>query len=351
MTQEHHSLNSLLCQFSENVSDYWVNKSIQRVYCPTPLQFLRDYANLYHPVIITGIIDHWPALDWNMESISECFGDQLVNVNLTPDGKGDIVKNISGIRSFVYPAEVDMTMKTFMNMIQNPSEDDAVPYLSQQDDNLRKHFPYMMKDIEDSLPLAEALVGLSSPEAVNLWIGDQRAVSSLHKDHFENFYAVVVGEKSFILLPPTDIVHLKEIECPALEYILLSSKHGVADKIKQTDLELRSVRKGDAHRSDYVTWIVDDLIELTDQQSVFSSGQPTLTHPIHIHVQAGEVLYLPAMWYHQVSQTCPTIAVNYWYDQRFDFRYVFANLSRQLKSLPFPDHAESQESGVETSDG
>ena len=29
------------------------------------------------------------------------------------------------------------------------------------------------------------------------------------------------------------------------------------------------------------------------------------------------------MWYHYVTQTCLTIAVNYWYDQRFDFRYVF----------------------------
>ncbi len=30
---------------------------------------------------------------------------------------------------------------------------------------------------------------------INLWIGDERAVSSAHKDNYENMYCVVVGEK------------------------------------------------------------------------------------------------------------------------------------------------------------
>lgn len=36
-----------------------------------------------------------------------------------------------------------------------------------------------------------------------------------------------------------------------------------------------------------------------------------------VHVRAGEVLYLPALWYHQVSQTCYTVAVNMWHDADF----------------------------------
>ena len=30
------------------------------------------------------------------------------------------------------------------------------------------------------------------------------------------------------------------------------------------------------------------------------------------------MLYLPALWFHQVSQSCETVAINYWYDMRFD---------------------------------
>ena len=57
-----------------------------------------------------------------------------------------------------------------------------------------------------------------------------------------------------------------------------------------------------------------------------------------MRVRAGQVLYIPAMWYHRVSQSQFTIAVNYWYDQRFDHRYDCVCLGRSfhcpVKLLP-----------------
>lgn len=38
------------------------------------------------------------------------------------------------------------------------------------------------------------------PEAINLWIGDERSVTSFHKDHFENMYGVIRGTKVCIVL-------------------------------------------------------------------------------------------------------------------------------------------------------
>lgn len=35
-------------------------------------------------------------------------------------------------------------------------------------------------------------------------MGDENSVSSLHKDHYENLYFVIRGEKHFTLFPPTD---------------------------------------------------------------------------------------------------------------------------------------------------
>jgi hypothetical protein len=35
------------------------------------------------------------------------------------------------------------------------------------------------------------------PEAVNLWIGNKRATTSFLKDHYEDLYVVVSGEKTF----------------------------------------------------------------------------------------------------------------------------------------------------------
>jgi hypothetical protein len=48
--------------------------------------------------------------------------------------------------------------------------------------------------------------------------------------------------------------------------------------------------------------------------------------PLRCRVLPGQVLYIPAMWYHRVSQTCHTVSVNYWYDQKFDFRYEYLYL-------------------------
>jgi jumonji domain-containing protein 7 len=57
------------------------------------------------------------------------------------------------------------------------------------------------------------------PEAVNLWIGNQRSVTSFHKDHYENLYAVVTGEKHFTLLPPTDLHRMYIRSYPSAHYV------------------------------------------------------------------------------------------------------------------------------------
>lgn len=57
--------------------------------------------------------------------------------------------------------------------------------------------------------------------------------------------------------------------------------------------------------------------------------------PFEVTVKAGEILYLPSMWFHHVRQTPDnrglTIAVNYWYDMQFDIKYAYFNFLQSLK--------------------
>lgn len=57
---------------------------------------------------------------------------------------------------------------------------------------------------------------------------------------------------------------------------------------------------------------------------------PALPAPLRCEVAAGEVLYLPAGWWHQVQQLSdgdePVIAVNYWYDMAFDVKSAMVTL-------------------------
>lgn len=53
-----------------------------------------------------------------------------------------------------------------------------------QNDSLRDEFPELYEDVPAFLELGKEAFG-NEPDAVNIWIGDERAVSSMHKDHYE----------------------------------------------------------------------------------------------------------------------------------------------------------------------
>lgn len=59
-------------------------------------------------------------------------------------------------------------------------------------------------------------------------------------------------------------------------------------------------------------------------------SDPSLPPPLRCEVAAGEVLYLPAGWWHHVSQRSdgdgPVIAINYWYDMAFDVKSAMVSL-------------------------
>ena len=159
-------------------------------------------------------------------------------------------------------------------------------------------------------------------------------------------YAVVSGVKTFTLLPPTDILHLPEKDFPTRKFCLKkpesgnnnsicsssnsSSSSGSSSKsikLKVSELELTS----DDCPSESISWIPCDPDRPASIQ--YRAQQLSRCSPIRCEVLPGEILYIPSMWYHRVSQTCLTVAVNFWYDQRFNFRYVLYNYVRSTKLL------------------
>lgn len=90
-------------------------------------------------------------------------------------------------------------------------------YLQEQNDCFRAEYGALSRDCEEDIPWASEALGCQ-PEAVNLWIGNHFSETSFHKDHYENLYAVVTGEKHFLLLPPTDFHRMYVREYPAARY-------------------------------------------------------------------------------------------------------------------------------------
>ena len=119
----------------------------------------------------------------------------------------------------------------------------------------------------------------------------------------EHRYAVISGEKHFTLLPPSDVFGLYERDFPSYQYANVKSRE---------DYEIMSCDSS-------TSWIpVDPKRPDLKRFPLYAYASP-----VECIVRPGEMLYLPAMWYHRVAQKDFTIAVNYWYDMHFGHSYVY----------------------------
>jgi peptidyl-lysine (3S)-dioxygenase / protease len=197
---------------------------------PSPLQFIRDYVSPNKPVIISSAATrHWPAISHSLWSddayLRRALSGRSVSVHLTPDGRADaLVPSPSGNGlSFASSFVQSMDFSEALRLIEATGEESSpvVAYAQQQDDCLRGEYTAVAGDVDAHIPWATEALGCL-PEAVNLWIGNARSHTSYHKDHYENLYAVITGEKHFLLLPPTEVHRLYVWNYPAAHYIASS---------------------------------------------------------------------------------------------------------------------------------
>jgi jumonji domain-containing protein 7 len=144
-------------------------------------------------------------------------------------------------------------------------------------------------------------------------MGTGRSVTSLHKDPYENLYAVVSGAKHFTLFPPTSQ--------PCLYEKLYERAHYDADTLKLVSIEPQ----------EQVPWIPIDPEDNTTGERIYEQyPRYRLVQALRVTVHPGEVLYLPSMWYHYVRQQGRTVAVNWWYDMEYGANYAYLMLVRGI---------------------
>ena len=119
----------------------------------------------------------------------------------------------------------------------------------------------------------------SKLQAVNIWIGNRNSTTVLHRDNYENIYCQIVGSKSFALLPPLATACIKERFLSTATF----------------DAALNIVPDNPCTEVPCALWDPDKPSENTTQFS-------HLSKPIRARLDPGDVLYLPALWYHKVTQ-------------------------------------------------
>lgn len=223
---------------------------------------------------------------------------------------------------------------------------DSVYYYSLQNDCLRSEFatrllPPLEMAAAPLLTWAEEVFGTGPPEAANLWMGNEWAHSSLHRDPYENLFYVASGEKIFTLYPPSHAAFLPvqtlntkrfSFQTPGPSNTAMSDQD--TDDDSYNDCGWQIIQEYDEDNDDDYEDDIAPSTDLTDATTTTTKRPRTkrntrtpwihrahapsqYLHPITVRVQAGDILYLPSLWFHEVTQSKETVGLNWWFDMQF----------------------------------
>ncbi|KAJ8386187.1 hypothetical protein AAFF_G00176110 [Aldrovandia affinis] len=236
---------------------------IPRTQCPSLERFSMDFLALQKPVILKGVIDHWPAFKdhcWSIDYLRTVAGCRTVPVE---------------VGSRYTDEEWSQTLVTVNEFIDSyilgKEEGGHVGYLAQH--QLFDQIPELKEDIRipDYCCLGE---GEEDDITINAWFGPAGTVSPLHHDPQNNFLAQVVGRKYIRLYSP-----------------------GESDKLYPHQSQL-------LHNTSQVDVGSPDVARFPD--FVKAPYQECILNP-------GEVLFIPVQYWHYVRSLDLSFSVSFWW--------------------------------------
>jgi len=224
----------------------------------SPQEFHGHYLARGIPLVITDALDDWPLFRMTRDEALQRFAD------------------LNGItRHGDYVSQTFSTQRDFRSMPMS----EFIAQLEQHEAHAGEPAVYMGNNI---LPTA-LLDAIRLPpwfdaglyNAPRLWIGPRGTLTPLHRDDSDNLFAQVWGEKSFILAAPH-------------------------------------------HRAALGTWStaprggLDGCDFNPDAPDYQRFPQARAVPFLRLTLGAGDLLFLPEGWFHQVSSLSTSLSVNFW---------------------------------------
>ncbi|MCS0592471.1 cupin-like domain-containing protein [Massilia norwichensis] len=202
------------------------------------------------PFLMAGVVKRWPLCALTPQDLRERFGEVPVRARV-----GDYVATAFAPDR----AMQDMSLRTYLDISEAP-DSDLPPYvgnLELRELNGMCHWPgYFEK--------------MGPPR---FWLGPARTVTPLHCDYDDNIFAQIWGSKRIFLAPPHHGDYLYPREANP---VLFGSPF-------------------DPEAPDF------EAFPLARQASI-----------VEVLVQPGDMLYVPAGWYHQVRALSFSLSSNRW---------------------------------------
>jgi hypothetical protein len=158
-------------------------------------EFLEQYYSTNRPVIITGMIDDWPALrKWDLDYFAQRFGDRVIEAQSGRDAGDD----------YEVDREKYLARLTFGDFVERVRAAGVTNdfYLTANNNSLNKKTLSELWD--DVVQVPEYLDG-RDPLAGFFWMGPAGTITPFHHDLTNNFMAQVIGRKRIKIAPSWDI--------------------------------------------------------------------------------------------------------------------------------------------------
>ena len=169
-------------------------------------EFLEGYYCANRPVIITGMMDDWPALQkWSLDYFDETFGDREVDVQFGRDASCKYEEDREAFRR-------RMIFSRFIEQVRVAGVSNDFYITANNNSANKQALPELWDDI---VQIPEFLNG-SSAENGFFWFGPAGTITPFHHDLTNNLMAQVIGRKRVLLAPSWDMPlmrNLRDVYC------------------------------------------------------------------------------------------------------------------------------------------
>jgi len=241
--------------------------------------FHREIVPRGEPVVLEGLVRHWPAVQSALES-PEAACAYLARQDSGVEASAVLVPAGQGGRMFYEPdlgdfnfARRSLSISAVLNHLARYSHFDSPPSIAMQSARIAECLPAF--EAANAMPLLDAAV------RPRLWLGNA-FLTPAHIDELDNLACVVGGRRRFTLFPPEQV---RNLYIGPLDFTPAGAPVSMVS-LKSPDFE-RFPRFRDALAAARVA----DL-------------------------EPGDALFIPAVWWHHVeSFEVVNILVNYWWQQ------------------------------------
>ncbi|BAY25371.1 JmjC domain-containing protein [Calothrix sp. NIES-2100] len=246
---------------------------IERIHKPTPEDFKSTVLSYKHPVIFTGIVPEWKAFTlWSLDYLNTVLGNKEITVR------------VSDNQIFTYDAEVGvyptkkMKFTDFTDLIVNKKKDNQYYYIQQYP--IDTTFPELLPDItipdiiDKNLSINTArwmgIPEIEIPDFIDkylslitiFWMSNNGNITQLHHDPVESVLCQVRGRKRILLFEPKQS-----------SFLYPFPKNSKVPFMSQLNIDKPDIDKFPQFRNaKYIECILE----------------------------AGEILFFPSFWWHQV---------------------------------------------------